>query len=168
MNLLLLFVCVALQSFSSSSATSLKFLLMAPKSRTTESSAVVPAVDQTLRQINRNFTILPQHHLEYILSEKEVYSIDVPCSYAYTYYHMLVLNSQCNEIEALESFINAASDSSIVAVVGCGWLWLLHCYRGSRQNCPLPKHICRELRFLHACMSQEGTCIQVSYAAYSL
>ena len=120
MNLLLLFVCVALQSFSSSSATSLKFLLMAPKTRTTESSAVVPAVDQTLRQINRDFTILPQHHLEYILSEKEVYSIDVPCSYAYTYYHMLVLNSQCNEIEALESFINAASDSSIVAVVGCG------------------------------------------------
>ena len=33
---------------------------------------------------------------------------------------MLVLNSQCNEIEALESFINAASDRSIVAVVGCG------------------------------------------------
>ena len=51
-----------------SSAAPLKFLLMVPSDSSPDSSAIVPAVNQTLEEINRNTSILPEHHLDYILS----------------------------------------------------------------------------------------------------
>ena len=49
--------------------TPIQFLLMVASDSSPDSSAVVPAVDQTLEEINRDTFILPGHHLEYILSD---------------------------------------------------------------------------------------------------
>ena len=69
----ILLVCLPI--FSSSVAP-LKFLLMVASDSSPESSTIVPAVDQTLEEINRNTSILPEHHLEYILSNtSQVYII---------------------------------------------------------------------------------------------
>ena len=67
--LLLLFACRGSNTSGSNSATPLKFLLMVASP---DSSAVVPAVDQTLEKINGDTSVLPGHHLEYILSENQV------------------------------------------------------------------------------------------------
>ena len=57
---------------SSNSTSTLKFLLMVASDSSPDSSAVVPAVEQTLEEINENTSILPGHHLEYILSTLKV------------------------------------------------------------------------------------------------
>ena len=58
--------------FANIVTTPIKFLLMVSTDSSPDSSAVVPAVDQTLEEINRNTSTLPGHHLEYILRESNV------------------------------------------------------------------------------------------------
>ena len=61
---------------AANNSTSIKFLLMVASGSSPDSSAVVPSVDQTLEEINRDTSILPEHHLEYILRDMEVYIMD--------------------------------------------------------------------------------------------
>ena len=53
---------------SNTSNTTLNFLLMIAGG-SPDSLAVVPAVDQTLEDINRDPSILPGHSLEYVLHD---------------------------------------------------------------------------------------------------
>ena len=69
-SLCILLVC---SHASPSSATTLKFLLMVANDSSPDSSAVVPAVEQTLEEINKDTSILPGHHLDYILRDTQVY-----------------------------------------------------------------------------------------------
>ena len=73
--LLVLSLLLASGPTVSSSVSPLKFLLMVASGSNPDSSAaaVVPAVDQTLEEINRDTSILPGHHLEYILRDTKVY-----------------------------------------------------------------------------------------------
>ena len=54
---------------SSNSSTTLKFLLMMASNSSPDSLAVVSAVNQTLEEINGDNSILPGHHMEYMLSD---------------------------------------------------------------------------------------------------
>ena len=116
----------------SSSAAPLKFLLMVASDSSPDSSAIVPAVNQTLEEINRNTSILPEHHLDYILSNTSqvlfnystrettvvLFAIN---KYMYAWYTVCLTHYiQCNQEEALNDFFDVATDSTVVAIVGCG------------------------------------------------
>ena len=71
-----LFTLSILCSFATSTTMPLKFLLMVDSESSPDSSSavvpVVPAVDQTLEEVNKDTSILPEHHLEYILRNSKV------------------------------------------------------------------------------------------------
>ena len=72
-EVLLFYTLFILCSFATSTTMPLKFLLMVDsESSPDSSSAVVPAVDQTLEEVNKDTSILPEHHLEYILRNSKV------------------------------------------------------------------------------------------------
>ena len=54
---------------NTSNNTTLSFLLMIAGGSPDSSVSVVPAVDQTLEDINRDPSILPGHSLEYVLHD---------------------------------------------------------------------------------------------------
>ena len=70
--LLALSLLLAASTTGASSVSSLKFLLMVASETSPDSSAVVSAVNQTLEEISADASILPGHHLEYILRDTEV------------------------------------------------------------------------------------------------
>ena len=71
-SLILLSVLLAVGTTGATYVSPLKFLLMVGSGSSTDSSAVVSAVNQTLEEINADSSILPRHRLEYVLRDTRV------------------------------------------------------------------------------------------------
>ena len=70
--LALCLLLLACPNIDASFVSPLKFVLMVASGSSSNSSAVVSAVDQTLKEINADDFLLPEHRLEYILRDTKV------------------------------------------------------------------------------------------------
>ena len=68
-GVMIFLIATTLRSSAFLSRETVKFLLMVSGDN---NSSVVSAVDQTLEVINNDYFFLPNHRLEYILSENQV------------------------------------------------------------------------------------------------